>query len=129
MLLGLREIIIELQKEPVDKTGKKKRYGGSMVRYHGPYSDSSGKKFYLPRKWELNPGKDGRYKECDINYSFKKDEMKSGDLMRNLRWLGQSGGLMSMLEESEANSNDNSNNDKSNNELVGKGLVGIKMAS
>ena len=28
----LREIITELQqKEPVDKTGKKKRYGGSMV--------------------------------------------------------------------------------------------------
>ena len=53
-----REIITELQKEPVDKTGK--RYGGSMVRYHGPYSDSSGEKFYLPRKWELNAGKDGR---------------------------------------------------------------------
>ena len=31
-----------------------------------------------------------------------------------------------MLEESEANSNDNSDNDESNNELVGKGLVGIK---
>ena len=84
------------------------------------------KKFYLSRKWELNnAGKDGHYKECDINYSFKKDEMKGGDLMRNLRWLGQSGGLTSMLEESEAN--DNSNNDgESNNELVGKGLVGIE---
>ena len=75
----------ELQKELVDKTaGKKKRYGGGMVRYHGPYLDSSGEKFYLPRKWELNAGKDGCYKECDINYSFKKDEMKGGDLMRNL---------------------------------------------
>ena len=31
-----------------------------------------------------------------------------------------------MLEESEANSDDNSDNDESNNKLVGKGLVGVK---
>ena len=39
-----------------------------VVKYHGPYSDSSGERFYLPRKWELSPDTTNgrRYKECDI---------------------------------------------------------------
>ena len=39
-----------------------------------------------------------RYKECGINYSFKPDEMKGGDLMKNLRWLGQFGHLRTLLD-------------------------------
>ena len=81
------------------------------MKYHGPYSDSSGERFYLPRKWELSPDANGRcYKEHDIDYSFKQDEMKGGDLIRNLHWLGQSGGLMTLLDESEDELN--SDNDK-----------------
>ena len=70
--------------------------------------DSSGEKFYLPQKWTLCPttsSSDGKtqcqYKECDINYSFKPDEMKGGDLMKNLRWLGQFGCLRTLLDSSD----------------------------
>ena len=43
-----------------------------------------------------------RYKECGINYSFKPDEMKGGDLMKNLRWLGQFGHLRTLLDRGDA---------------------------
>ena len=42
-----------------------------------------------------------RYKECGINYSFEPDEMKGGDLMKNLRWLGQFGCLRTLLDSSD----------------------------
>ena len=47
-----------------------KKEDGVIVNYHGPHVDSSGEKFYLPRKWTLCPttSSDGkttrrRYKE------------------------------------------------------------------
>ena len=81
---------------------------------------ASGEKFYLPQKWKLCPttSDDGkttqrRYKECGINYSFKPDEMKGGDLMKNLRWLGQFGRLRTLLHDEV---NDDNNNDDDNDE-------------
>ena len=76
--------------------------------------DSSGEKFYLPRKWTLCPttsaSDDGktqrRYKECGINYLFKPDEMKGGDLMKNLWWLGQFGHLRTLLDRDADEVND-----------------------
>ena len=76
--------------------------------------DSSGEKFYLPRKWTLCPttsaSDDGKmqhqYKECSINYSFKPDEMKGGDLMKNLWWLGQFGCLRTLLDRDADEVND-----------------------
>ena len=91
----------------VPKKGSRKgvqKKDGVIVNYHGPYVDSSGEKFYLPRKWTLCPttSDDGkmqrRYKECGINYSFKPDEMKGGDLMKNVQWLGQFGCLRTLLD-------------------------------
>ena len=85
--------------------------------------DSSGEKFYLPQKWILCPttSDDGktqrRYKEWGINYSFKPDEMKGGDLMKNLRWLRQFGHLRTLLDRDadevndECGDNDNDNED------------------
>ena len=92
--------------------------------------DSSGEKFYLPRKWTLCPttSDDGktmqhRYKECGINYSFKPDEMKGGDLMKNLRWLGQFGRLRTLLDRDdevndECGDNDNNDNEDAEDYLV-----------
>ena len=37
------------------KKSSDKKKEGVLVKYHGPYSDSSGERFYLPRKWELSP--------------------------------------------------------------------------
>ena len=99
----------------VPKKGSRKgvqKKDGVIVNYHGPYVDSSGEKFYLPRKWTLCPttSDDGktqrRYKECGINYSFKPDEMKGGDLMKNLWWLGQFGHLRTLLDRDADEVND-----------------------
>ena len=101
----------------VPKKGSRKgvqKEDGVIVNYHGPYVDSSGEKFYLPQKWTLCPttsaSDDGkmqhRYKECGINYSFKPNEMKGGDLMKNLRWLGQFGHLRTLLDRDADEVND-----------------------
>ena len=37
-----------------------------------------------------------------MDYSFKKDEMNGGDLIHNLRWLGNSGKLMKLVNVHEA---------------------------
>ena len=53
-------------------------------------------------------------------------EMKGGDLIGNLHWLGQSGGLMTLMDESEDelnSDNDDSEQNDDNNELIGRGLV------
>ena len=105
----------------VPKKGSRKgvqKKDGVIVNYHGPYVDSSGEKFYLPRKWTLCPttSSDGkttqcRYKECSINYSFKPDEMKGSDLMKNLQWLGQFGHLRTLLDRDDEVNDDNDDND------------------
>ena len=94
------------------------------MKYHGPYSDSSGERFYLPRKWELSPDATPMVdviKSATLAILFKQGEMKGSDLIRNLHWLGQSGGLMTLMDESELNSdNDDSEQNDDNNELIGK---------
>ena len=47
-----------------------------------------------------------QYKECSINYSFKPDEMKGGELMKNLLWLGQFGRLRTLLDRDADEVND-----------------------
>ena len=91
-----------------------------MVQYHGPYVDSSGEQFYLPKKWHRFG--DDQWKECDVNYSFKKNEMNGGDLIRNLRWLGNSGHLISKLMNEETPCNDDSNDD--DDDEADGGLIG-----
>ena len=94
--------------------------------------DSSGEKFYLPQKWTLCPASssdDGkmmqlRYKECSINYSFKPDEMKGGDLTKNLRWLGHFGHLRTLLDRDdevndECGDNDDDDEDAEDGDYLG----------
>ena len=122
----LREIMCELQqrgwyqRREAEMVYKKK--DGVIINYHGPYVDSSGEKFYLPRKWILCPttSDDGKtqcqYKECGINYSFKPDEMKGSDLMKNLQWLGQFGRLRTLLDRDADEVNDECGDNNDHNE-------------
>ena len=57
-----------------------------------------------------------RYKESGINYSFKPDEMKGGDLMKNLRWLGQFGHLRTLLDRDADEVNDECGDNDSDDE-------------
>ena len=104
----------------------------SMVRYHGPYVDASGEQFYLPKKWHRFG--DAQWKECDVNYSFKKNEMNGRDLIRNLRWLGNSGSLILKLMNQESgnrppqqcndDSEDNDDDDIEADDNDDHGLIG-----
>ena len=124
----LREIMCQLQ-QGAKEGGKQKRHTRKdVINYHGPYVDSSGEKFYLPRKWTLCPttsdnGKttQRRYKECGINYSF--NEMKGSDLMKNLQWLGQFGRLRTLLDDEVNDDNDDDNNEdaEEQSDLIGGG--------
>ena len=84
----------------------------SLVHYHRPYVDASREHFYLPKKWQQcrgsgRGGKDNNeWHECDFDYAFKKDEMNGTDLMRNLRWLGQSNKIMKLANNSDNDSSD-----------------------
>ena len=120
----LREIMCELQQGGAKEGKQKRRARKDVVNYHGPYVDSSGEKFYLPRKWTLCPttSDDGkttqrRYKECSVNYSFKPDEMKGGDLMKNLPWLGQFGRLRTLLDDEVNDDNNNDDDDEDAEEV------------
>ena len=88
------------------------------MKSHSLYSDSSGERFYLSP--DATPMVD-IIKSATLAILFKQGEMKGGDLIRNLHWLGQSGGLMTLMDESELNSvNDDSEQNDDNNELIGK---------
>ena len=115
----LQEIMCESQ-QGAKEGNKQKRHAKDVVNYHGPYMDSSGEKFYLPQKWTLCPMTDGKmtqrqYKECGINYSFKPDEMKGNDLMKNLWWLHQFGHLRTLLDD-EVNDECGGDNDDDDDE-------------
>ena len=95
------------------------------MKCHCPYSDSSGERFYLPRKWELSPDATPMVdiiKSATLAILFKQGEMKGSDLIRNLHWLSQFGGLMTLMDESEDelnSDNDDSEQNDDNNELIG----------
>ena len=101
----LRTVLKELQQqcreEKVGQQQQQKRGGGvrSVVRYHGPYIDLSGERFFLPCKWRKQLGDDNKncWKECNINYSFDKDEMNGTRLIQNLKWLGKSNELIDLF--------------------------------
>ena len=120
----LREIMSELQSGMTRTRERIKRPDRSLVRYHGPYADFSGERFYLPQKWR-HGGKDNEWHECNFDYVFKKDKMNSTDLMRNLHWLGQSNKIMKLANDDSDNVVDleeDDNSDDEGGELVGRGI-------
>ena len=126
----LCEIMSELQSGTRTTTREHKRpTDHSLVRYHGPYVDSSGEHFYLPKKWWRRGREKGNneWHECNFDYVFKKYKMNGTDLIRNLCWLGQSNKIMKLASN---NSDDDSSDhdvvdlddDNSDGELIGCGV-------
>ena len=119
----LRDIMNELHSGP-KKTRKTVMSCGTMhslVHYYGPYIDASGEYFYLPKKWCR--GEKDDWHECNIDYTFKKDEMNSTDLMRNLCWLGQLNQVLSLANDDSEVENDIDDNDSDiYSDLVSCGL-------
>ena len=56
----------------------------------------------MPHKWQKQLGNDKNWKECNVNYSFDKDEMNGTRLIQNLKWLGKSNELIDLFGGSES---------------------------
>ena len=115
----LRDILKELRGGP--RTVKKPRKHNrevqkSVICYHGPYIDTSGEHFYLPRKWHCNDSKKNNWNECEMNYSFDKDKMNGTQLIKNLCWLGKSNELMDLIRSIH-----DQDHNEVNDEIVGGG--------
>ena len=93
--------VLRKRRKDDDDDEKKTR---ENVQYHGPYTDGSGQKFYLPRKIVDN-------KLQSVDYRFENDDMDGDRLVTNLSWLGRSGELMKMVAD-----NDNEDDDDDDDE-------------
>ena len=89
----------------------------SVIRYHGPYVDASGERFYLTRKWHCNDSKKNNWNGCNVNYSFDEDEMNGTQLIKKLHWLGKSNKLMDLIGSIR-----DQDHNQVNDEIVGGGV-------
>ena len=106
-----------------EKNCEQKHRNYNMIRYHGPYKDSAGERFYLPRKWHCESRE---WRECEPVYKFKEGEMNGTDLIRNLHWLRRSNQLMNLIneeEESDYEDGGKRDSDDEDGELTGRGLA------
>ena len=58
------------------------------IQYHGPYTDASGQRFFLPQKLINN-------RVQSVEYDFSED-LDGDKLMNNLSWLGRGGDIMDL---------------------------------
>ena len=100
-LIEVMKKIAVLRKRRKDDDDEKKTR--ESVQYHGPYTDGSGQKFYLPRKIVNN-------KLQSVNYRFD-DDMDGDRLVTNLSWLGRSGELMKMVADNDNEDDDEDDED------------------
>ena len=74
------------------------------IQYHGPYTDASRQRFFLPQKL-INNHVQG------VEYDFSED-LDGDKLMNNLSWLGRGGDIMDLAahqqEEEEEDDNEES---------------------
>ena len=97
--------VLRKKKRKDDETRNKKTK--ETVQYHGPYTDGSGQKFYLPRKIVNN-------KLQSVDYRFEDDDDMDGDrLVTNLSWLGRSGELMKMVADNNVDDDEDEDDEDS----------------
>ena len=127
-LIEVMKKIAVLRKKRKDYDDEKTRTRES-VQYHGPYTDGSGQKFYLPRKLVNN-------KLQSVDYRFENDDDMDGDrLVTNLSWLGRSGELMKMVADNEDDEDDEDDEDstypgtRKRRKVIGGGATTAIMAS
>ena len=123
-----KELVEVMKKIAVLRNNKKRREKATKesVQYHGPYTDGSGQKFYLPRKIVNNELQ-------SVDYRFEDGDDMDGDrLVTNLSWLGRSGELMKMVADNvveEDDDDDDSSTYPRTTETRRKVIGGAMMAS
>ena len=102
---GLHKIMKKLREQRAHCRNNARDTDERMVRFSGPYSDSAGAKFFLPKEYchlhqLVGHGKKKSvspvWHEANLNYKFNK-EMNDSDLMQKLGWLGDSNDLIKKI--------------------------------
>ena len=77
------------EEEPRDK---------EEIQYHGPYTDASRQRFFLPQKLINN-------RVQGVEYDFSED-LDGDKLMNNLSWLGRGGDIMDLVARQQEEDDD-----------------------
>ena len=75
------------------------------IQYHGPYTDASGQRFFLPQKLINN-------RVQGVEYDFSED-LNGDKLMNNLSWLGRGGDIMDLAAHQQEEEEDDDADEES----------------
>ena len=75
------------------------------IQYHGPYTDASGQRFFLPQKLINN-------RVQSVEYDFSED-LDGDKLMNNLSWLGRGGDIMDLAARQQEEEEDDDDEESS----------------
>ena len=101
----------------------------TKIPYHGPYHDSWGERFFLPKQFMRqsltssgNHGGQKRrspWKNVDVRYQFDADEMNGTKLMKNLSWITQTNDILSRMTTDDDDDDNNDNDERRQNNKMG----------
>ena len=101
----LCKIMKKLREQRVRRHNNARDTDERMVRFSGPYSESAGAEFFLPKEYHhlhqlVGHGKKKSvspvWRESNVSYKFNK-EMKGSDLVQKLGLLGDSNDLIKKI--------------------------------
>ena len=104
----------------------------TKIRYHGPYHDSWGERFFSPKQFirqsltgSGNHGGQKRrspWKNVGVRYQFNADEMNGTKLMKNLSWITRTNDILSRITTDDDDDNkghDDHDERRQNNKMGG----------
>ena len=93
--------LVKLQRRETHRDHRDKE----EIQYHGPYTDASGQRFFLPQKL-INNCVQG------VEYDFSED-LDGDKLMNNLSWLGRRGDIMDLAAHQQEEEEDDDDEESS----------------
>ena len=77
-----------------------------IIQYHGPYTDASGQRFFLPQKLINN-------RVQGVEYDFSEGDLDGDKLMNNLSWLGRGGDIMDLAAHQQQQEEEDDDDEES----------------
>ena len=93
--------LVKLQRREEEETHRDKE----EIQYHGPYTDASVQRFFLPQKLINN-------RVQGVKYDFSED-LDGDKLMNNLSWLGRGGDIMDLVARQQQEEEEDDNEESS----------------
>ena len=93
--------LVKLQRREEEKHDRDKE----EIQYHGPYTDASGQRFFLPQKLINN-------RVQGVEYDFSED-LDGDKLMNNLSWLERGGDIMDLVARQQQQEEEDDDDEES----------------